>query len=149
VRRCISVLHAHRKVAGCCALVGAGPLEAHICSKAQQVRSQQNARLGACTVAQLLRDPLSVTCQWGCARAQSLANGGVVFVDAGRGGASRVSATAALKHRFMAQVRSCVPAHPNFVIGSGGDCEQQAPARCRAGRRFIHVLPCPTGAPAS
>jgi hypothetical protein len=58
-----------------------------------------------------LRDLLSVTCRQGCACAQSLANGGVVFVDAGRGGASRVSATAALKHRFMAQVRPCVPAY--------------------------------------
>ena len=41
-------------------------------------------------------------------RRQSLANGGVVFVDAGRSGAARMSATAALKHRFMAQARPCL-----------------------------------------
>lgn len=36
---------------------------------------------------------------------QELSNGGVVFINAGRSGAERMSATAALKHRFMAQAR--------------------------------------------
>lgn len=40
---------------------------------------------------------------------QELSNGGVVFINAGRSGAERMSATAALKHRFMAQARPSTP----------------------------------------
>ena len=43
---------------------------------------------------------------------QELSNGGVVFINAGRSGAERMSATAALKHRFMAQARPC----PSFEV---------------------------------
>ena len=44
---------------------------------------------------------------------QELSNGGVVFINAGRSGEERMSATAALKHRFVAQAR---PSPPSFDI---------------------------------
>ncbi|KAK9822826.1 hypothetical protein WJX81_005812 [Elliptochloris bilobata] len=52
-------------------------------------------------------------------RIAELDNGGVVFIDAGRSGAARMSATAALKHRFIAQAAAAAAVTPAQAAAAG------------------------------